>query len=237
MSITVLRKIGNLVTFLELCFFFFKLNVNLRLCPLMMDNIITVDVMWLFHFVMLFSDADRNLRWAVQAVWRLLRAERDSAVRVQWQTRGVRAERQHEPVREVRAGPGGERDMRLGGAAHQGGDRGGWWQTRRRHHRGHVGWRGRGRRAGRGRGTPVRLQRPRLLGRRRANAVDVGRHGKTAGGNVQKPVRRHHGRRRGQDGERPEEQAEENGQRQVHRARSVLAFGQLFPRTRARQKQ
>lgn len=47
------------------------------------------------------GDADRDVWRAVQTVRRLLRAERDAVVRVQRQARGVRAQRQHEPVREV----------------------------------------------------------------------------------------------------------------------------------------
>lgn len=194
----------------------------------------------------MISDADRDVRRAVPAVRRLLRAERDAAVRVQRQARGVRAQREHEPVREVRAGAGGERDLRLGGAAHQGGDRGGRQARRRR-----VGRRG-GRRARGRRWPPAQSQGRRRLGRRvrRRAPVRRGRAGRNAA--VPEPVRRDHGRRLGrvQDvrpeerrGQRATEKAvrshrrpRENrrrGRRQVHRAQGLLAFGQLFSRTAA----
>lgn len=189
-------------------------------------------------FRAIVSDADRDVRRAVPAVRRLLRAECDAAVRVQRQARGVRAQRQHEPVREIRTGPGSERDLRLGGAAHQGGDRGGR-QARRRHRV----QRRRGRGGGRGRRPQTQ---PRLPGRRRVapatgrqtvrRAVATG-DGTAVVGNVQEPVRSHHGRRRGQNDDGvPEEQQTDPGrivrrQRQMHRTQSLFAFGQLFSRT------
>lgn len=149
--------------------------------------------------LLLFIDADRDVRRAVPAIRRLLRAERDAAVRVQRQARGVRAQRQHEPVREVRTGPGGERDLRPGGAADKGGDRGGSGQARRRRVRRrcrHVA-------SGRGDGGRTAAQLwGRLPGRgglARARRTAAAVRGGAAARNVQEPVRRHHGRRRGQD--------------------------------------
>lgn len=199
--------------------------------------------------VLLFADADRDVRRAVPAVRRLLRAERDSAVRVQRKARGVRAQRQHESVREVRTGPGGERDMRPGGAADQGGHRG---RDGRQARRRRVGRRCGRVASGRGDGgrTAAQLRRRLLeqggLARARRTAAAV-RGGATAG-NVQEPVRRHHGRRRGQDpslqqrqrqdGRAPgRRQAEDvvvvvtpRRRRQVYRARGLFALGPLFPR-------
>jgi len=62
--------------------------------------------------------------------------------------------------------------MRLGGAAHQGGDRGGR-QARRRYRRGRVGRRG-GRGGGRGGRSPAQVRR-RLLGRPRQRIRETGR--------------------------------------------------------------
>lgn len=123
--------------------------------------------------------------------------------------------------------------MRLCGAAHQGGHRGGRQPRRRR------GIRRRGGRGARGRHRPPAELRHRVLGRRQTGGG--GAAVAAAVGGVQKPVRCHHGRRRGPigGGSVPgERQAEDGGgggrPRQVHRAKAVLAFGQLLPRAARR---